>query len=179
MSDDELLLFSPDAYLENVILPPLETVSINFQLKLKDFDALSNYKGFSFDLIQIDQRREEVVGGERFDIRISRERSKEEGQGRASNGVNLDVPTSVNSITLVNNPTKDWTGLKYVLAQKEEVSIELFNTNGQLVKTLVAPTLQAKGQHEINFNTTDLPKGVYIYKVLIGKDRNMKKLIVQ
>lgn len=60
----------------------------------------------------------------------------------------------------------------------EEVMVEVYNLNGQLVKEL-ASGYYAKGEHEVRFNGDGLAKGVYVYKVKSQSQSYSKQMLLQ
>ena len=57
------------------------------------------------------------------------------------------------------------------------VDLSIYALNGQKVNTLVDKTL-TKGQHTINYNTTELRQGMYIIKVRNEGNHSSRKLVV-
>ena len=90
------------------------------------------------------------------------------------------APLSVNSITLKSlvtgsapklqknsfkasaypNPVNDQTTLNFSLPEKSRMNIAVFNSNGQLLKTIINSFSEA-GNHQINSNTSGYPDGLY------------------
>lgn len=62
------------------------------------------------------------------------------------------------------NPFNPTTTITYTLAQESNVQLEVFNTLGQQVQTLVKQK-QAPGNYKINFSGKDLNSGVYLYRL--------------
>lgn len=84
--------------------------------------------------------------------------------------------TSINEIeeTILSfknypNPFSEQTTIEFYLHNQQYVRLDIYNTSGNLVKTLVNDNLSA-GQHAITWNASDknnniLPAGLYIYKL--------------
>ncbi len=62
------------------------------------------------------------------------------------------------------NPVRHQAEISYSLARAGQVSIELFDNEGRLVRTLEQGNRDA-GAHHINVSVDDLPSGVYIYRM--------------
>ena len=62
------------------------------------------------------------------------------------------------------NPFNPTTTIKYDLPQSSVVSIQIFNSLGEKVKTLYSG-LQTSGSHEIVFDGNFLPSGIYFYQI--------------
>ncbi|MDY0102176.1 MAG: T9SS type A sorting domain-containing protein [Lentimicrobium sp.] len=62
------------------------------------------------------------------------------------------------------NPFKESTQIDYILPADGKVTINLFNQQGQLVKTLVS-NVETAGSHSIQFNAEGLQSGIYYYNL--------------
>lgn len=76
------------------------------------------------------------------------------------------------------NPTKGEAVLSYYLDKKQNISIELFDMNGVLVKSIVANEARPSGNHQLEFNTKQLPKGAYTIRLKVGQFVQSHSLIV-
>ncbi|MCK4559458.1 MAG: T9SS type A sorting domain-containing protein [Calditrichia bacterium] len=75
------------------------------------------------------------------------------------------------------NPFNPKTKIKFILPKQEKVKIEIFNTLGQKIITLVDKTYRA-GQHEIDFNGNYISSGVYFYRIEAGNFHDVKKMTI-
>lgn len=75
------------------------------------------------------------------------------------------------------NPFEQLNTLHYSLAQVAQVNIGLFDVNGKLVKTLVNQRLSA-GIFSLQLDATDLPKGVYVYKIQVNNQLYTAKVVL-
>jgi hypothetical protein len=57
------------------------------------------------------------------------------------------------------------------------VKIKIFNILGQEIATLVNQEKPA-GNYEVNFNASNLPSGVYIYKMKAGEYVETRKMVL-
>jgi hypothetical protein len=62
------------------------------------------------------------------------------------------------------NPFNPATQIRYALPRRAVVSLDVFNTLGQRVATLVNET-QETGYHEVRFDATNLASGLYFYRL--------------
>ncbi|MGH2567296.1 MAG: Ig-like domain-containing protein, partial [Bacteroidota bacterium] len=62
------------------------------------------------------------------------------------------------------NPFNPSTAISYSLPEAAEVTLEVFNTLGQLVETLVSGP-QMAGQYQVPFNASSVASGVYFYRI--------------
>ncbi len=75
------------------------------------------------------------------------------------------------------NPFNPQTTIRYETMQSQRVKIEVFDITGRLLATLVNKK-QLSGKHEIKWNASDLPSGVYAYRVWSGHDIQYGKMIL-
>ncbi|MDO8548852.1 MAG: T9SS type A sorting domain-containing protein [Ignavibacteria bacterium] len=62
------------------------------------------------------------------------------------------------------NPFNPMTTIEYSLPENTEVRIDIYNSLGELVMTLINNTMDA-GYQKINFDASSLPSGTYIYQI--------------
>jgi hypothetical protein len=62
------------------------------------------------------------------------------------------------------NPFNPSTKVKFSLPRAERVMIDIYNTLGQKIKTILNMRMTA-GDHEIEFDAQNLSSGVYFYKM--------------
>ncbi len=80
------------------------------------------------------------------------------------------------------NPFNPETTIRFKLPQAENVTINIFNLHGQLVRKLVGENREA-GFHEIVWDARDnegnsLSSGVYLYRIQAGEFSDVKKLML-
>lgn len=63
------------------------------------------------------------------------------------------------------NPFNPTTTIAFQLKKKSTVSLKVFNTIGQTVKTLLNNSTEEAGYHEVQFDGATLLSGIYIYKI--------------
>ncbi len=94
-----------------------------------------------------------------------------------------DVPVFVNQLWQnYPNPFNPETKIRFSVAEKADVKLRIYNVRGQLVRTLVNDKLD-EGMHMIDWrgkNDSDrsVGSGVYFYKLEIGNDRFVKKMLL-
>jgi len=99
----------------------------------------------------------------------------------ANTSANNDV-SNVTQVRNFPNPFNPTTMISFYLASAENVKLEIFNTKGQKIKTLVNENF-TPGQHQISWNGTDdseklIASGVYYYKMKSGSYTSTKKMIL-
>lgn len=75
------------------------------------------------------------------------------------------------------NPFARETKIVFTLPAELPTLLELYDIQGQKVKTLIKGTI-SRGKHEITLDGTSLSNGVYIYKLRAGRYSDSKKLII-
>ena len=101
-------------------------------------------------------------------------------------GVAADDPT-IPDVTVLNgnypNPFSGSTAISFSLKETGNVSIDIYNMKGQLVKTLVDNELAANN-HSITWNGRDnnnneVSSGMYFYKMSVGNEySSIKKMVI-
>ncbi|HMB89462.1 MAG TPA: T9SS type A sorting domain-containing protein [Rhodothermales bacterium] len=78
-----------------------------------------------------------------------------------------DVPSFFQLDQNYPNPFNPQTTIRYALPQASQVRLAVYDVLGREVALLV-DRLQAAGAHETNFEATDFPSGVYLYRLEAG-----------
>ena len=76
------------------------------------------------------------------------------------------------------NPFSGSTTLSYYLNQEGPVSVEVYNTLGRKVQTLVVGT-ESAGQHQVKFDAGKLASGTYLLKVKTGESVSTQRVVLQ
>ena len=92
------------------------------------------------------------------------------------------IPIHFNLHQNYPNPFNPYTTIKYDLPSQEKVEIQIYNSLGQKVKTLISKHQEA-GYHEILWDGTSrqgipMSSGFYFYSIKAGKYRSIKKMIL-
>ena len=86
-----------------------------------------------------------------------------------------------NKIEISNypNPADSFTRISYDLPEDQRVRLDVFDIDGKMIETLV-DAVQSAGEHQIDWQTAELPAGSYLYILdLGGKLISNKCLIVR
>ena len=75
------------------------------------------------------------------------------------------------------NPFNPGTIISYSLPSVSNVKLTVYNTLGQTIKTLENGFKNA-GNYSVTFNASDIPSGIYFYKLEAGKFSQIKKLLL-
>jgi hypothetical protein len=99
-------------------------------------------------------------------------------------GSKLLYPTAVeselnNKTTLTNypNPFVDLTTIEFQIPFKASVSLDVFDQTGQKVSTLINGVMPS-GTHQIEFNGSLWPAGLYFYQLKVGNHSTTQKMIL-
>ena len=77
------------------------------------------------------------------------------------------------------NPFNSRTEIKFELAKEAEVSITVYNVQGQKVESLMKEKALASGSHSVVWNANDkTPTGIYFIKLSAGAFEDVKKVIL-
>lgn len=77
------------------------------------------------------------------------------------------------------NPFNPTTTIHYTIAERVSVTLVVTNLFGQEVTRLLDSQVQDAGIHEVNFDATYLPSGMYFCKLQAGAYRDAKKMILK
>lgn len=93
-----------------------------------------------------------------------------------------EVPTSYRLLNNYPNPFNPTTTIEFDIPQSENVSLNIFNINGELVRTLAGEKLQAghyiKVWDGINDKGNQVSSGIYIYKLTAGRFNHAVKMVL-
>ena len=109
------------------------------------------------------------------------------GNGDASGGI-LNVPLPVQKISSelpaeyglcqnYPNPFNSITNVKFQMVNSGNVKLVFYDLLGKEVATLVNEELKA-GVYEVRFDASDLPSGIYFYKLETNNYSDIKKMII-
>ena len=103
-----------------------------------------------------------------------------DGAFKYSNEVEADVNSVPKEFCLYQNypnPFNPSTTIKFGLQSDSKVTLEVFNTIGQKVATLVNEQMSA-GYHQVVFNAGNLASGIYFYRLQTNGFVSVKKLLL-
>lgn len=90
---------------------------------------------------------------------------------------NNEIPNSFGLKQNYPNPFNPTTKIDYSVVGQSNVCLEVFDQLGRKVKTLVNKE-QNGGNYQIEFNSFDLPSGVYYYRLTTNNFHDTKKMLV-
>ncbi|MBK7104439.1 MAG: T9SS type A sorting domain-containing protein [Ignavibacteriae bacterium] len=74
------------------------------------------------------------------------------------------------------NPFNPTTTITYEIPYSSKVNLNIYDIQGNMVAKLVDESKSA-GVHSIQFNASNIPSGVYFYKLTAGNNSDMKKML--
>jgi hypothetical protein len=75
------------------------------------------------------------------------------------------------------NPFNPSTTIKYSLPEDVRVRINIYNSLGELVAEVINKDYEA-GYHKVKFGGTNIPSGIYFYRIIAGEFIETKKMIL-
>lgn len=98
-------------------------------------------------------------------------------QGLQNNVEQHDSPAEYKLSQNYPNPFNPTTNITYSLQNSGYVTIEVFNTLGQIVSVLVNERKNA-GWHQVQFDASELSSGVYFYRIEAGEFIQTRSLVL-
>lgn len=89
-----------------------------------------------------------------------------------------ELPASVALFQNYPNPFNPATKIEFQLPQAMTVSLEIFNSIGQLVTTLVNSGVYQSGRHTVSFDASTLSSGIYFYRLTTDTQVMQRKMIL-
>jgi hypothetical protein len=80
-------------------------------------------------------------------------------------------------LTFNPNPFINHANLSYELDSKTYVEINLYNSSGELIQTLLSEQ-QEPGKLELQLNSGNLPAGIYFYRITTDSKQATGKMIL-
>lgn len=99
------------------------------------------------------------------------------GLWKINNEENLDDITTYKLFTNYPNPFNPSTIIEFDLPSNSYTNLTVYNTIGEVVSILVSQNLE-KGKYSYKFNASELPSGIYIYKLSSGTYSSIKKMML-
>lgn len=90
---------------------------------------------------------------------------------------NFESPIFYNLSQNYPNPFNPSTIIEFSLPKREYVTLEIINSLGQKIKTLLSGETEA-GKHKIKFTAENLASGIYFYRLTAGSHTLARKMIL-
>jgi len=110
------------------------------------------------------------------------------GQGEAV-GIKTEVIVGINNISSTvpgdyslaqnfPNPFNPTTSIRFDIKNTSNITLKVYNANGQEVATLVNNEVVTPGTKEVSFNGNNLSSGIYFYTLFAGDFKETKKMML-
>jgi photosystem II stability/assembly factor-like uncharacterized protein len=103
-----------------------------------------------------------------------------DGTRNESEAVDVEITAQPNDYKLMQNypnPFNPTTTINYSIPEKGNVTLEIYNSLGEKVSTLVDGFKQA-GSHQVTFDGADLSSGTYFYRIRAGSFVETRKMLL-
>ena len=97
---------------------------------------------------------------------------------KISEGAAVSTPVNFALEQNYPNPFNPTTNIKFSLPAKAKVTLEIYNTLGQIVKKEFDNVEMASGEHHVEFNAGNLASGIYYYRLKTEKYSETKKMLL-
>ncbi|WKZ71248.1 MAG: T9SS type A sorting domain-containing protein [Melioribacteraceae bacterium] len=87
------------------------------------------------------------------------------------------LPTQYSISQNYPNPFNPSTVIRYTIPEDSRVKLEIYNSIGQKVRTIIDNQIQA-GYHEVKLNANDFSSGVYFFRIQAGSFIETKKMLL-
>jgi subtilisin family serine protease len=91
--------------------------------------------------------------------------------------VDMGIPTEFTLDQNFPNPFNPNTIIRFALPVAGGVSLNIYNTLGEKVASLINKEMAA-GYHEVSFNASELPSGLYLYELRSGDFSSVRKMLL-
>ncbi len=99
------------------------------------------------------------------------------GCTNVANEAEAAVPIAFALATNYPNPFNPWTRIRYGLPERASVQVSVYDALGRLVEVLVKGEQEA-GWHEVRFEGSGLPSGVYFYRLEAGAFQTVRQMVL-
>jgi endoglucanase len=80
-------------------------------------------------------------------------------------GKNIEMPDRIAIAWNYPNPFNAFTTIRFVLSQPSPVTLSVFDMEGRRISALLDGKKFGAGSHEVRFDATSLPSGIYVYRI--------------
>ncbi len=101
------------------------------------------------------------------------------GGGNPSGGVsdNKEIPSGLSLFQNYPNPFNPSTKIRFSVDKRQHLNLKIFSLLGEEVETLLSEEKEA-GIYEVDFNASNLPSGIYFYRLQGGSHVETKKMFL-
>lgn len=155
----------------------------NGVFKLDDFTSDTTLVGYIYggivsslpNIFFINNGTQSSASSTIFKVKVIKNRTTDINE---SHGLRKETPTNHFLSHNYPNPFNPSTTIRYSIPKNSYVKVQIFNTLGQNIKTLVNEQKEA-GYYEITWNAVDQSSGAYFYRIEAADFNNPKYKFVQ
>ena len=92
--------------------------------------------------------------------------------------ISSEVPNAYSLSQNYPNPFNPSTSIRFALPKATNVTLKVYNVNGQEVATLINNTMFNAGINEYTFDASQLSTGIYFYTIQAGDFKDTKKMVL-
>ncbi|MBN1633915.1 MAG: T9SS type A sorting domain-containing protein [Ignavibacteria bacterium] len=92
--------------------------------------------------------------------------------------VSTEIPNAYSLLQNYPNPFNPSTTIRFELPKATNVTLKIYNINGQEVASLINNTLINAGTSEYTFDASNLSTGIYFYSIQAGNFKDTKKMVL-
>ena len=89
-----------------------------------------------------------------------------------------EVPNGYSLYQNYPNPFNPTTNIRFALPKNSNVTLKIYNINGQLIETLMKDEMVNAGVNEVSFNAKGLASGIYFYSIETGSYKETRKMML-
>jgi len=160
---------------------------IHFNINENEFKVISKTAGEDFSILENEAMGIQIsyqtgkdfsLGKIETGIALIAERpNKELKQENADNSISSDPEESYFKTKNYPNPFNPTTTVNYTLKSATHVKITVYDRLGREVVVLVDES-QSEGEYNIEFNGSNLPSGIYFYRIKTSEKIEVKKMVL-
>ncbi|MBC8181316.1 T9SS type A sorting domain-containing protein [candidate division KSB1 bacterium] len=94
-----------------------------------------------------------------------------------ADGDNMNTPSQYELSQNYPNPFNPTTTIQFTIPNNEFVALKVYNSRGQVVKSLINE-LKTAGRHEVIFNASNFASGVYYYRLKVNETIITKSMLL-
>jgi hypothetical protein len=94
------------------------------------------------------------------------------------NNISTVIPDKYSLYQNYPNPFNPTTNIRFALPKSSNITLKVYNINGQLIETLIKNEVVSAGTNEVKFNATSLASGIYFYTIETGSFKETKKMML-
>ncbi len=157
---------SANATIENLAMNARERFTLAITYSTSYNSELSGHV-FTWNITTALSGGGDIVGGATNEITMP-----SSPQGKPARSISEEL-SEMYGLTVHPNPANTSTTISYLLPRDEQVSVEIHDAAGNLVRVLVPSLAQARGAHDVVWNGLDdrgarVPAGTYFYRLVTG-----------